>query len=208
MATAALVDKDLDIGREILRALAKGRIEVTVAFWAYVPESSEWQLFIATPLVDSKGPRAAYEEVLDTLHDARMDSYLPWRRLFLRSPRDPVLKSLDKQKGLRGSIDIVESENIPRGGPSAYYVTYVPYSDETLRTFNEAVGDRFVEEAYVYGKTWVVTGLDRLRELLSKFLHVRKDIIESVVEGLSLRKNASIRDVQLQPRDLKRLRPL
>jgi hypothetical protein len=207
MATAALVDKDLDIGREILRALAKGRIEVTVAFWAYVPQSGEWQLFIATPLVDSKGPRAAYEEVLDTLHDAKMDPYLPWRKLFLRSPKDPVLKSLDKQKGLHGSIDIVESENIPRGTPSAYYVTYVPYSDETLRTFNEAVGDRFVEEAYVYGKTWVVTGLDRLRELLSKFLHVKQDVMESVVEELSTRKSASIRDVQLQPRDLKRLRP-
>jgi hypothetical protein len=40
MATAALVDKDLDIGREILRALAKGRIEVTVAFWAYVPKAA------------------------------------------------------------------------------------------------------------------------------------------------------------------------
>jgi hypothetical protein len=207
MATAALVDKDLDIGREILRALAKKGFPVSVAFWAFVPQSSEWQLFIATPLVDSKGPKAAYEEVLDILHDAKMDPYLPWRKLFLRSPKDPVLKNLEKQRGLSGSIDIMESENIPRGAPSAYYVTYVPYSDETLRTFNEAVGDRFVEEAYVYGKTWAVTGLDHLRELLSKLLHVKQEIMESVVEGLSLRKRASIRDVQLQPRDLKRLRP-
>jgi hypothetical protein len=206
MATAALVDKDLDIGREILRALAKGRIEVTVAFWAYVPQSSEWQLFIATPLVDSKGPKAAYEAVLDTLHDAKMDPYLPWRKLFLRSPKDPVLMSLDKQKGLRGSVDIMESEN-PRGSPSAYYVTYVPSSDETFRTFNEAVGDRFVEEAYVYGKTWVVTGLDHLTELLLKFLHVKQDAVESVLERLSLKKSASIRDARLQPRDHKRLRP-
>ncbi len=87
MATAALVDKDLDIGREILRALATGRIEVNVAFWAYVPQSSEWELFIATPLVDTKGPKAAYEEVLNALHDAGMDPYLPWRKLFLRSPK-------------------------------------------------------------------------------------------------------------------------
>jgi hypothetical protein len=207
MATAALVDKDLDIGREILRALATGRIEVNVAFWAYVPQSSEWELFIATPLVDTKGPKAAYEEVLNALHDAGMDPYLPWRKLFLRSPKDPVLKNLDKQKGLHGSIDIMESENIPKGSPSAYYVTYVPYSDETLRTFNEAVGDRFVEEAYVYGKTWVVTGLDRLKELLSRFLHMKPNVMESVVETLSLRKKASIRDVRLHPGDFKRLRP-
>jgi hypothetical protein len=206
MATAALVDKDLDIGREILRTLTKNGFPLTVAFWAFVPQSGEWQLFIATPLVDSKGPKAAYDEVLGILHDAGMDPYLPWRKLFLRSPKDPVLKNLEKQRGLRGSIDIVESENIPRGVPSSYYITYVPYSDETQRTFNETVGDRFVEEAYVYGKMWSVTGLDHLRELLSKFLHLSQEVTESVVEGLSLRKKASIRGVQLQPRDLKRLR--
>lgn len=207
MATAALVDKDLDIGREIIKALA-GHIPVTVAFWAYVPESSEWQLFIATPLVDSKGPKGAYQEVFDVLHDAKMDPYLPWRKLFLRSPKDPVLNNLDKQRGLRGSIEITVSENIPTGSQSGYYVTYVPYSDEIFRTFNEAVGDRFVEEAYVYGKVWFVTGVGHLRELLTKFLRVEPGVSESVIEKLSFSKSAAIRDVRLQPRDLKRLRPV
>jgi hypothetical protein len=207
MATATLVS-DLEVGRKILVALAQEHIPVSVAFWAYVSQSSEWQFFIATPLVDSKGPKAAYEQVLQTLHGAGMDPKLPWRRIFLRSPKDPVLKSLEKQTEIpEGALSIVESENIPRGSPSAYYITYIPYSTETLRILNEAVGDRFVEDAYVYGKSWIVTGLNHLEEMLSKLLHLKHDVVESTIEELSLRKGATIPKVKLPPRDLKRLRP-
>jgi hypothetical protein len=73
MAATTLVNRDLEIGREILAALTKAGISVNVAFWAYVPQISEWQLFIATSLVDSKGPKAAYDQVLRTLHNAGMD---------------------------------------------------------------------------------------------------------------------------------------
>lgn len=208
MATAALVDKDLDIGRRILVVLGQSHIAVNVAFWAFVPQINEWQFFIATPLVDSKGPKTAYEQVLRILHDAGMDPQLPWRRIFLRSPKDPILRVLEKQtESPNGSIDIMESENIPRGTPSAYYVTYAPYPSETFRMLNEAVGDRFVEDAYVYGKTWIVTGLDHLKEMLWKLFHLDRDIVNSAIEQLSCRKTASIPNVQLQPRDLKRLRP-
>jgi len=113
MATTALVDRDLDIGRKILGVLDLAGITVNVAFWAHVPQISEWQLFIATPLVDAKGPRLAYEQVLRVLKDAGMESQLPWRRIFLRSPKDPVLRSLENRRSEGGSIEIMESENLP-----------------------------------------------------------------------------------------------
>jgi hypothetical protein len=208
MATAALVDRDLDIGRKILVVLAQANIAVNVAFWAYVPQISEWQFFIATPLVDSKGPKAAYEQVLRTLHDAGMDPQLPWRRIFLRSPKDPVLRFLEKQTEIPdGSISITEFGTIPRGTPSAYYVTYAPYPGETSRILNQPVGDRFIEDAYVYGKMWIATGLDGLRGLLLKLFRLNHDIVESTIEEVSERKTASIPNVRLHPRDLKRLRP-
>jgi hypothetical protein len=206
MATTTLVD--LDIGRKIIVALAQANIPISVALWAYVPQIDEWQFLIATPLVDSRGPKAAYERVLRTLHDAGMDSQLPWRRIFLRSPKDPVLRSLEKQTEIPdGSIIITEFETIPRGGPRTYYVTYDPYPGETFRALNEPVGDRFVEDAYVYGKTWIAAGLDDLRTLLSKLLHLSHDIVESAIQEVSAKKSASIPRVRLQPRDLKRLRP-
>lgn len=208
MATAALVDRDIDIGREVLRALTRARIPVSVAFWAYVSQSSEWQFSIATPLVDSKGPKSAYEQVLGTLHEAGLDPQLPWRRILLRSPKDPVLKVLEKQTEIPdGAITIVESENIPKGTPSAYYVTYAPYPSETFRILNEAVGDRFVEDAYVYGKLLLVTGLDRLRKLLTNLLHLNQSAVESAIEDLASKKRASIPNVRLHPRDIRRLKP-
>jgi len=206
MATTALVNRDLEIGREILDALARAGVPVNVAFWAYVPQISEWQLFIATALVDSKGPKSAYEQVLRILHDAGMERELPWRRIFLRSPRDPVLKTLEDRTSYSGPIEIVEVENIPRGAPSAYYVTYAPYPGGTFRILNMAVGDRFIEDAYVYGATWLVTGLHHLRELLSK-LHVHQDVQELAIEELSAKDRAIIPNVQLRVRDFKRLRP-
>lgn len=206
MATAALVDRDLDVGRRILGALAKARIGVTVAFWAYVPQISEWQLFIATPLVDSSGPKSAYEQVLRALHEAGMDPELPWRKIFLRSPKDSVLKSLENGTSHNGPIEIMESQNAPRGSPSAYYVTYAPYPGGTFRVLNVPVGDRFVEDAYVYGSTWCVTGLNHLRELLSK-LHVEKDVQDFAIQELSAQKRTVIPNVQLRVRDFRKLRP-
>jgi hypothetical protein len=206
MATTALVDRDLDIGRKILGVLGRAGIGVSVAFWAHVPQISEWQLFIATPLVDTKGPKSAYEHVLRVLKEAGMESELPWRRIFLRSPKDSVLKSLENWMSDGGSIEIVESENIPRGTPSAYYVTYAPQTGATFRVLNLPVGDRLVEEAYMYGATWLVTGIIDLRALLSK-LHINRDDQESAIKELSERRRSLIPDVRLRVRDFKRLRP-
>jgi len=208
MATSVLVNKDIEIGRQILYALANANVPVNVALWANTSESGEWQLFIATPLVDSEGPRAAYERVLQTLHDAGMDSLFPWHRIFLRSPKDPVLKSLEKQTEIpSGSIEITEIASVPRPTPAVYYVTFAPYSTETYRVLNESVGDRFIEDAYVYGRMWAARGLDGLRELLSKFLHLDRETVEAASDEVSANKRALIPNVQLRPNDLKRLRP-
>lgn len=170
MATAALVDRDLEVGRKIIGVLARAGIPVTVAFWAHVPQTDEWQFFVATPLVDSKGPRSAYEQVLKLLsNNEGIDAELPWRRIFLRSPKDPTLKMLEKQSRVvqhdqfsvvnapiagsfiedayvySGAIDIQEIGNIPKGSPNKYYVTYAPYS---------GLGD----------PTWIATGLDELKD--------------------------------------------
>lgn len=205
MATAALVE--VDIGRKILAVLAQANIPINVAFWAYVPQIDEWQFFIATPLVDLQGSKAAYEQVLRSLHEAGMDPQLPWRRIFLRSPKDPVLKFLERQSAIpNGSVTVSEFGSIPKGTPNAYYVTYAPYPSETFRILNEPVGDRFVEDTYVYGKMWHATGVDGLRELLSKFFHLDRNTVESVISEVSEKRTASIPNVRLQPRDLTRLR--
>ena len=118
------------------------------------------------------------------------------------------MRSLEKQTEIPdGSISITEFETIPKGTPRIYYVTYAPYPSETYRILNEPVGGRFVEDAYVYGKMWPAAGIEALRTLLSRFLHLSHDMVESVIQDVLARKSASIPHVRLQPRDLKRLRP-
>ncbi|MGB7602166.1 MAG: hypothetical protein WBM24_17800 [Candidatus Sulfotelmatobacter sp.] len=211
MATATLVNNDIEIGRRIVAALTRASIPVTVYLWAFIPQLQEWQFMVATPLVDSKGPLAAYSEVNRALQKEGVFEDIPLRRIFLKSPNDRVLKSLEKesralpQEAFRvvneqiggnfvedayvysGAIDIQVSENIPRGSPSAYYVTYAPYSGP---------GDA----------TCLVTGLDHLRELLLS-LHVKEDFIASAFRELSTKKRSSIPNVRLRARDLKGLRP-
>jgi hypothetical protein len=167
---------------------------------------------VATPLVDTKGPLAAYGEVNRALQKEGVFEDVPLRRIFLKSPNDRVLKSLEKesraipQEAFRvvneqiagnfvedayvytGSIDITESENHGGTAPSSYWVTYAPYSGP---------GDA----------TWAVKGLDDLRALLLSKLQVDAGLVETVLRELSLRKRASVPNLQLRAKDLKRLRP-
>jgi hypothetical protein len=212
MATATLVNNDIEIGRRIVAALTRASIPVTVYLWAFIPQLQEWQFMVATPLVDTKGPLAAYGEVNRALQKEGVFEDVPLRRIFLKSPNDRILKSLEKesraipQETFRvvneqiagnfvedayvysGSLDISESENHGGMAPSTYWVTYAPYAGP---------GDA----------TWPIRGLDSLRELLVSKLRISRAIVESALKDVSTNKRASIPNLQLRARDLKRLRP-
>ena len=123
MATAALVDRDIELGRQIVVSLTQAKIPVTVYLWAFV--SDEWLFIVATPLVDSKGPLAAYDEVNRALQRAGVADQISRQRIFLMSPNDRELKLLEKQSKV------------------------APY--EAVRTVNASIAGRFVEDAYLYG---------------------------------------------------------
>lgn len=212
MATATLVNSDIEIGRRIVGALARAGIPVSVSLWAFVPELGEWQFMIATPLVDTKGPLSAYGEVNKALQRDGIFEDVPLGQIFLKSPSDPALKSLEKQSKVvpresrravnqqiagnfveeayvySGSIHITESENIPRGMvPSTYYIVYAPYSG--------AGSARLVR----------VDGLDELKEVLESRLHIHPDVVESTLKELATKHRSSIPNVLLRPSELKRL---
>jgi hypothetical protein len=205
MATSALVDnKDIEIGRRIITALTRAGIGVNVAFWAHIPQISEWQLFIGTPLVDSRGEKSAYKEVLRTLRSEGFDSDLPWRRIFLRSPKDRVLKSLERQ-----------GKNSPSEG---------------FRALNAAVGDRFIEDVFLYSGSidideiapheyrvmytpipgggsvpWLpVHGIDRLRGLLAD-IRVPRYLIDEALAHLRRQGSIAVPNISLSKSELKKV---
>ena len=212
MATATLVNSDIEIGRQIVAALTRANMPVAVYLWAFVPQLQEWQFIIATPLVDSKGPLAAYGEVNKNLRKEGLFDDTPLRRIFLRSPNDRVLKSLEKQSRVvpqesfrivneqiagnfvedaylyTGSIDIIRFENSRGALPDKYSVIYLPYSG------GGAAPSRQID------------GAENVREFLEdNLLHLRKDVVELALKELSERGTASIPNVQLKTYELRRL---
>ncbi len=165
---------------------------------------------IATPLVDSKGPRAAYGEVNRALQKEGVLDDIPLRRIFLRSPSDKVLKFLER-----------ESKAVPQ---------------EAFRVVNEQIAGNFVEDAYLYtgsidiysvksagsaeekflviyipgsgggvARDVRVRGLEPLRDFLGKDIGIHREIVERAIRDLAENGNAAIPNVQLRPSKLKRL---
>jgi hypothetical protein len=209
MATAALVSHDIDVGRRIVAALTRAAIPVSVYLWAFVPQLQEWQFMVATPLVDTKGPRAAYGEVDRALQKEGILDEVPLRRIFLKSPNDRVLRSLER-----------ESKAVPR---------------EAFRVVNEQIGADFVEDAYLYTgsidiysvksagsaeeKFLVIyipgsgngaqrrdlRGLDRLRDFLEKDIGIDRKSVERAIKDLPTKEHITIPNLTLKHSKLKRL---
>ncbi len=212
MATAALVDSDIEIGRRIVAALTRASIPVTVYLWAFIPQLEEWQFMIATPLVDTKGPRAAYTEVNRALEKEGVFDDAPSRRIFLKSPQDRTLKLLEKQsRGIAhedfqvvnatvagsfvedaylysGSIHIVQSENAVTG-TEVYMIIYTPYAG-SVSAAAPAVR---------------MEGAEKLRSFLEKRLHIAADVVDSALRTLELQRSVSIPNVELKNAELRRL---
>jgi len=118
-----LVRNDIEIRGRILDALNRTGIPVTLCEWHYVPQLGEWQLIVATPWYDSRGPRVTYDRIIKALQQTGVYEDVPLRRVFLKSPSDPIVKQLEievKNK-TEGVIHIID-----HGGQ--YSVLFAPFT--------------------------------------------------------------------------------
>jgi hypothetical protein len=210
MATAALVNQEIELGRRIIATLTRASIPVTVYLRAFIPELEEWQFIVATPLVDSKGPLGAYNEVNRALQRGGIADDIYLATVFLRSPGDRVLKALEK-----------DSKIVPH---------------EAFRVVNAPIAGRFVEDAYLYkgfisvaklsgnteppmysvfyapydGPSGIapdkkLRGTDALKAFLVDRLHINSELINSALNRLCDQDIAAIPNVEIKRGDLKRL---
>jgi hypothetical protein len=212
MATATLVNSNIEVGRRIVAALTRASIPVSVYLWAFIPELDEWRFIVATPLVDLKGPLEAYNEVNKALQRGGIIDDITLMTVYLRSPNDRVLKALEKEsKGVahetfrvvnasiagnfvedaylyHGSLDITALSNARGVAPSKYSVVYVPYSGGGTAPSKQIDGEKGLKEF-----------------LENRTLHLRTDMVESTIKELLTSGSTSISNVQLRTQDLKRL---
>lgn len=185
---ATLVRTDLDIGGRVMAALSRAKIPVTLCDWNYVPHLDEWQLIIASSWYDSKGPREAYIRVFSALKDAGIYQEVPLLRLSLKSPRDPLVKALEREvKAEReGVVHIVDYSR--QGHNRQYSVVFSPFSGH---------GGALPSKK--------VSGIERLREFLEEHLLIGKSSVDEAFGELERKGNASIFHVRLTHREAKTL---
>src|SRR2546422_9814740 len=63
MVKIDLTDAMVSAGAEILKQLDRVNFRVVGALWLYMPEANRWRLVLASPMVRTKGPQAAYRKV-------------------------------------------------------------------------------------------------------------------------------------------------
>jgi hypothetical protein len=186
MDKTALVRSDLEIEGRVLAALSKAKIPVTLCDLNYVEPLQEWQLVIATPWYDSRGPRKSYDRVFQALQDAGIYKDVPIRRLSVTSPADPLVKALERDVKLRtGTIHIVRS-NKAQG--YSYAVTFAPFT-----------GPGGVVPARRFA------GSDDLRSFLEDDLYISPSSIDEALLELERKGSASIFNVQLTRKELRKL---
>jgi hypothetical protein len=99
MVAYPLVDAKIDAGRRLLEKLDEVSFPVTAAFWLYLTESSDWRLFVASPLTSSIGKRDAYSKLQQTLLELQADPTFVLQPLGLREitlvrPDDEMVNTL------------------------------------------------------------------------------------------------------------------
>lgn len=54
-------------GEELTRILDQMNWPVTASLWFYFAEENQWKLLLASPLVEKKGPKRAYQRIQEAL---------------------------------------------------------------------------------------------------------------------------------------------
>ena len=124
MDKIALVSVDLERGLELVEVLERASVKVNVALWVLFSEYEDWRLVIAAHKFDSMEPKEAYRllhEILAT------EGFTPKNTpsVMILPLRDSFIKTL---RGIFGKTKSVEG----------------------MRLGGQTIGDRFVEDAYVY----------------------------------------------------------
>lgn len=101
----ALPEPDIEFGKRLWQSL-RGNSEFPTegVLWLFEPEAGEWHLVVATPRVDTIGPRDAYRELAEVTRDVQADS-AQLLKIELISPNQPLYQALRSVFGQAASVE-------------------------------------------------------------------------------------------------------
>ena len=188
MDQTPLVNSDIEIEAKVVSALSRAQIPVTAVDWNWVLQIGESQLIVVTSLVDTRGPRETYARILKALSDAGVYQSVPIRKLFVKSPEDPVARKLieELKRTSYGAIYIVRKTTT--NGAAQYTLVFAPYAGS-----GGAIPSKRL------------SGNADLRDFVEKRLGVPKHAVDQALAELSQADSATVFNVRLSLRQAKKL---
>jgi hypothetical protein len=130
MGKTVLVMFPVVAGNQLLDALDQDGFDVQAALWLYRSEEDFWRLMIASPLVQRIGQIEAYKRILTQLQH-------------IRPSLDPLINDIYME-----NITVVDpSDSLIR---ALKRVVRVAEGDPPVRLTRNALGDVFIDEAYIF----------------------------------------------------------
>ena len=191
MDQTALVEKDVQIGRDIIGLLTAAGIPIDDAFWAYAPEIAEWRLMLACPKVKTLGLQSCYMELSRVLHGSPLLREIPLQRISLVAPDDDMIQRLRRLENFtyEGALHIVR---FTRGSRHfMFHVTFAPYRGPGGAIPSVAFKDETA-----------------LRNFLQAHIGIDESDIQKTIRELQVRGSCSFPNVQLTTSQLRRYRLL
>lgn len=106
-----LTDADIDFGRRLWRSLRESRrFPTRGVLWLFDREAGEWHLVVASPRVETIGPRDAYQELAEVTRAIPGESS-QLLKITLVSPKQPFYQALRSVFGQAAAVEGVRLGN-------------------------------------------------------------------------------------------------
>ena len=125
MVAWPLVEEQIENGRRLIPELRRPPFDLKLAYRRYLEDSESWRLFLATDLVETDGPRRAYQVLSETVRGMSPPPEFSPSELSVIGPHQPIVRALQ---------DLIAKYPAPL----------------VTRIRNAPLGDEFVDEVYVY----------------------------------------------------------
>jgi hypothetical protein len=187
MDTIMLVAEQIDEGQSLLARLARENIPIRAAGWVKPAEEDRWSLYLATPLVEGKGPTGAYREILRVI-----------RQLGLHCLADSAVKLIGENHPIANELLDLLRRNSGR---------------TAIRSRRPLLGGLPVDEVYVYpptlGAAALALGQRRLKKPVEQLVRTEDVLLtqeEKALRSQILASGVSLEDAEIGVR-LKRPGP-
>ena len=98
MATATLLNYELEEGQRLIDALNLAGLSTESALWIYYADSESWHLILTSEICDREGTLKAYKEILTVFRDVQPELKIDWTSLIAVSPKHELVEDLGQSQ--------------------------------------------------------------------------------------------------------------